>query len=250
MSYFRNLLSDTRRGLAARVGPPRQEADSAGHDLVIIGLVSALVLVLVHRLPGPVSSLPRNLAQAVSSGSMVPGWQELIAKLLRGLLILILCFASLPLIRVRPADLGWRWGNARTWALDVVLLYVLMLPPVYWASLQPSFQRAYPYFEIVRAGTGYLVLGLAVRLFYMVAWEFLFRGYLYFGFERRHGPAPAITASTIPFVLMHFGKPMPEVYGSIVAGLVLGIVAFRARSFIPCAVLHFAVAATLDLVAL
>lgn len=49
---------------------------------------------------------------------------------------------------------------------------------------------------------------------------------------------------------MHTGKPAPEVWGSILAGIVLGLVALRGRSFIPAAILHFAVAATLDLLVL
>jgi hypothetical protein len=49
---------------------------------------------------------------------------------------------------------------------------------------------------------------------------------------------------------MHVGKPGPEAIGSIVAGIALGIIALRNRSFIPGAILHWAVAVTLDLFAL
>jgi membrane protease YdiL (CAAX protease family) len=49
---------------------------------------------------------------------------------------------------------------------------------------------------------------------------------------------------------MHAGKPGPEAIGSIVAGVALGILALRNRSFIPGAILHWSVAATLDIFAL
>ena len=121
-----------------------------------------------------------------------------------------------------------------------------MLPLLLFAARQPSFQRVYPYFQFETIGPGFLLLGLGVRLFGMFAWEFLLRGYVLFGFERRVGAAAAIAVQTIPFVVMHVGKPPLETYGALVAGVVLGIVAIRARSFIPCAILHWSVAATLD----
>jgi membrane protease YdiL (CAAX protease family) len=57
----------------------------------------------------------------------------------------------------------------------------------------------------------------------------------------------AVAISVIPFVLLHINKPELEVYGSAIAGLALAVIALRARSFYPAVLLHFAVAATLDL---
>ena len=52
---------------------------------------------------------------------------------------------------------------------------------------------------------------------------------------------------SIGFGIMHIGKPMPEVYGSFIAGLALGWLAVRARSFYPCFLLHWAISITFDL---
>jgi membrane protease YdiL (CAAX protease family) len=84
----------------------------------------------------------------------------------------------------------------------------------------------------------------------MFTWEFLCRGYLLFAFERRVGGAAAIAIQTIPFAVMHVGKPGPEAIGAIIAGIVLGIIALRNRSFIPGTILHWSVAVTLDLFAI
>ena len=184
------------------------------------------------------------------AASWPAGWDQVATKLARGVVIVVLPLLSLVLLRARPGAFGVGLGCWRKWLPDIAILYLLMLPLVAWAATRPSFQRVYPYFALQRLGPGWFVFGLAVRLCYMFCWEFLFRGYLLFGFERRVGAVAAIGVSTVPFVLMHFGKPLPELYGSVVAGLVLGFVAVRGRSFIPCAILHFAVAATLDVAAL
>lgn len=87
----------------------------------------------------------------------------------------------------------------------------------------------------------------AVQLFHMFTWEFFFRGYMLFGLEKKLGRA-SILVQAIPFAIMHYRKPPLEAYGSIFAGIFLGIIALRARSFLPCALLHFGVALTADII--
>jgi membrane protease YdiL (CAAX protease family) len=163
---------------------------------------------------------------------------------------LALPLLSLILLRMSPTKVGFSLAHPGRWLRDVGLLYLVMLPLVYLASRQTDFQRAYPFFSFERLGTGSLLLGLGIRAVGMFAWEFLCRGYLLFGFERRVGGPAAIAIQTIPFAVMHAGKPGPEAIGSIIAGVALGILALRNRSFIPGAILHWAVAATLDIFAI
>jgi hypothetical protein len=48
------------------------------------------------------------------------------------------------------------------------------------------------------------------------------------------------------FALLHYGKPLPEVLGSIPAAFALSWVALRVKSFLPCFWVHWAVQLTLD----
>jgi membrane protease YdiL (CAAX protease family) len=225
MAYFRELWNDARRNVVAEP------------DLLLVAAIFALAALLPHywrpRLP-----------------ALGPGWFGAVTLLWRSVLYLALPLLSLLLLRLTPAKVGFGLGRPGLWLRDIGLLYLVMLPLVYFASRQASFQRAYPFFAFERLGTGSLLLGLAIRMVGMFAWEFLCRGYLLFGFERRVGGAAAIAIQTIPFAVMHVGKPAPEAIGSIIAGIVLGIIALRNRSFIPGAILHWAVAATLDIFAI
>jgi len=223
----------------------------AGLDLLIIAATAAAALVAGQYHAGPLAG--RILAGLLRLEDVDPvlasGWLQLAGKLCRAALLVVPPSAVILLLRIPRRDLGIGSGRPGTWLRDIAILYAVVLPFIWWAARQPGFRQVYPYFSIARLGGGWFAIGLAARLVYMFAWEFLFRGYLLFGFERRIGPAGAVAASTIPFVLMHFGKPAAETYSSIVAGIVLGVVALRARSFIPAALLHFAVAATLDVAA-
>ncbi len=225
MAYLRGLWNDGRRSV------------TAAPDLLLVAATFALAALLPHywrpRLP-----------------ALGPGWFGAATLLWRSMLYLALPMLSLFLLRLPPAKVGLSLGRPRLWLRDIGLLYLVMLPLVFLASRQPSFQRSYPFFAFERFGVGNLLLGLTVRMVGMFAWEFLCRGYLLFGFERRVGGPAAIAIQTIPFAVMHVGKPAPEALGSIVAGIVLGIIALRNRSFIPGAILHWSVAATLDIFAI
>jgi len=232
MSYLHGLVSDTRRLLATH------------SDVLVITVTTTLALLLGQY-------------RAVKLTGLGPGWPQVIIALGRAGLYLALPLVSLPilrlwpgpLLRIRPADLGFGIGNWRLWLPDITILYLVMLPLVVWAATRAQFRNVYPYFHLARLGLKNLIRAELALLVLMFAWEFLFRGYLLFGLERRLGNY-AIVVQMVPFALMHLGKPELEAYGSIIAGLVLGIIAVRGRSFLPAFILHYAVALSLDLLAL
>jgi hypothetical protein len=56
-----------------------------------------------------------------------------------------------------------------------------------------------------------------------------------------------IALQSLAFAVSHIGKPLPEVAGSFVAGVVLGAIAVRTHSFVPGFVCHALVSATMDI---
>jgi len=223
VKYFRELGQDTRRFLSGQ------------GDLLVIALVATATLTASYY----------HFVRIPHAG---PEWRSAFEVLGRGLAFLVVPLLSLVFLRIPLREIGFAWGEPRKWLWDVGLLYLVMLPLLILAARQPDFRAMYPYFSIARLGWGHFLLAQLFQLVFMFGWEFIGRGYLLFGFARRIGYS-ALLVQMIPFVLLHIGKPELEAYGSLVAGLALGIVALRARSFYPCVLLHFAVAATLDLLA-
>lgn len=93
---------------------------------------------------------------------------------------------------------------------------------------------------------GVAVFALASYGMYLFFWEFFFRGYLLQGLERSIGYW-AVLVQAAAFCLLHVGKPPLEVVASFGAGIILGILALRAKSFIPGFVLHWGVSLCFDL---
>ena len=147
--------------------------------------------------------------------------------------------------RERPSTVGWSGHGFLGHVGVYLLLYLLMLPVVLWAASQPGFQATYPFVsEATQSWEKFLVWELAY-LAQFVALEAFFRGYLLFSLERAMGPT-AIFVMTVPYCMIHFHKPPHEALGAVGAGIVLGALALRYRSFWGGALLHGLVALTMD----
>ena len=130
----------------------------------------------------------------------------------------------------------WHYGiRVGRWKSSIVLTAVClaaMAPILYEGGNMPEFRA---YYRMDAIDWSHLLLNKAL---YMFAWEFLFRGYMLFGLERSIGRS-AIFVQAIPFVLLHLGKPFLETLLCIPGGFVLGYVAYRTRSVLPCFIIHF-----------
>ncbi len=60
----------------------------------------------------------------------------------------------------------------------------------------------------------------------------------------------SIFAMMIPYVMIHFGKPLPECFAAIIAGVVLGTLAMRTRSIWAGFLIHVSVALAMDFTAI
>ncbi len=148
--------------------------------------------------------------------------------------VLVPLAVSFVLFRDSPRDYGIRIGRWKWAAILVPVCLAAITPLLYLASRLPEFLSYYRGYA-----TDLWELLLEATL-YMFAWEFLFRGYMLFGLERSIGKG-SIFVQSIPFVLLHFGKPFLETLACIPGGFVLGYVAYKTRSFLPCFIIHFGV---------
>lgn len=148
------------------------------------------------------------------------------------------------------AEYGFKLQGAfKDWWVYPLFLGI-MLPIVFLVSHNEHFQKTYPFYEV---GDEPLWPWFWVwELFYALQFlglEFFFRGFMVHGLRHRFG-AYAIPVMTVPYCMIHFQKPMPETFGAIIAGLVLGFMSLRTRSVILGAALHVGVAVSMDLTSL
>ncbi len=151
--------------------------------------------------------------------------------------------------RDRLSDYGLPFPGSNTPFGICIGFFLIMLPLVFIVSFTDSFQSAYPFYEYSdRSAFDFLAWQLLYASQFF-ALEFFYRGFLIHGLKRRLG-IYAIFVSMIPYVMIHFGKPMPETFGSIIAGLALGALSYHYRSIWPGVFLHIAVAFSMDVFSL
>lgn len=131
-----------------------------------------------------------------------------------------------------------------------LLMFAAVLPLVFVAAARPEFQAIYPFYRgAFQAGFSAVALWELAYLSQFVALEFFFRGFLVLGLARSLGRA-AIWVAVVPYCMIHFHKPPLEAFAAIVAGVVLGEVAWRTRSILGGVIVHIGVAATMEWLAL
>ena len=165
-------------------------------------------------------------------------------------LLLPLAWATLA-ARQSLTELGLGLGRIREHLPAYVALAVLLAPLLFLVSGQPSFLRVYPYFDPVPGAPLWPDFWRLELLYFaqFAAVEFFFRGLLVRGLQSSFGYG-AVYLSLLPYCMIHFGKPLPEVLAALVAGLVLGHLSLATRSIWPGVALHIFAAATMDLAVL
>ena len=141
-------------------------------------------------------------------------------------------------------------GVFSLWWMYFLMLGV-MVPIVFVVSRSEGFQATYPFFEPFpneRLWPRFWIWQGAYFLQF-VGLEFFFRGFLLHGVRRQFG-AYAIFVMMVPYCMIHFGKPMPETFAAIAAGIILGFMSLKTRSIWMGAALHVSVALTMDMCAL
>ncbi|KAF0107190.1 MAG: abortive infection protein [Anaerolineaceae bacterium] len=135
--------------------------------------------------------------------------------------------------RENPREYGFILGDWRA-GLILTLGGILLMIPILWflnrgdASMQSYYQ---PYMS-----------GLPWNTFAdLFGWEFIFRGWILFGYARKFGPE-ALWLQAVPFALAHIGKPPIETFSTIFGGFLFGWVAWRTKSFVYPLLIHWFVA--------
>lgn len=165
-------------------------------------------------------------------------------------------------MRRELSEFGLTPGDVKWGTIGAIAGWILFLPVLWFVGPLPAFQTYYVWnmqssrtisFSPTGGQTidwGRFAFHETVMGFYMLAWEWFFRGFLLFGL-RRVMPAPAaVVIQAALFCLLHVGKPIEEVASSFVGGLVLGAAALRFRSVLPCFLIHYLISVSHDLAVL
>lgn len=134
---------------------------------------------------------------------------------------------------------------SKGWKYILILMLIVIVIAWFVTSLE-SISFTHPLFYNAKTNWNLFFAFEILMLIYIFAWEFLWRGYMLFGLETKFGWY-AIFIQTIPFVILHNGKPAIETFSSILGGILLGIIALKTRTFLYGVIMHFSLMFFIDL---
>ncbi len=155
-------------------------------------------------------------------------------------------------LRKRLRDFGLAFTiESGFWKLFAAIM-LFMLPLTYLMSTTAGFSAKYPFLKMYN-GLPYVgTTILAWELIYFVQFfglEFFFRGFLVHSLKPALG-LYSIFAMTVPYCMIHFGKPPSETAAAIIAGIFLGWISYKNGSIWLGLLLHCSVAFSMDILAL
>ncbi len=130
----------------------------------------------------------------------------------------------------------FRLGNYRAVWKPLASFVVIVLASTAWLATFDSWQdhySAWGWAEVRKFALGAFLT--------MICGEFFFRGFLLFPLYDRFG-GYALPMVVMPYTVIHAGKPVGELFGSIVFGLGLSYLAVRSRSIWYSVGLHWLLA--------
>jgi len=161
-------------------------------------------------------------------------WDRVVLYLVIPLLIIIFLF------RESPKEYGFGLGDWKAGLIITGLGILVMAPVIYYLGHGDAAMQDYykPYTN-----------GLPWTTFLdLIGWEFIFRGWILFGYARKFGPE-SLWLQAVPFALMHNGKPEVETLSTIFGGFAFGWVAYRTKSFLYPFIIHWFIATFIIIVA-
>jgi membrane protease YdiL (CAAX protease family) len=163
-------------------------------------------------------------------------------------LVFFILFAAVPILLIlfienEPlrvlAGLGLAAGNWRIGLLLVVVFLPVALLLGHIVSQTDDMIAWYPFSKQVCARDGSFALYEAgYLLLYYTAWEFLYRGLLFFPLLKGIGFIPALAVTATLSTLHHIGHPKSEIWGALLGGVIFASVALVTRSILYPILIH------------
>jgi hypothetical protein len=149
-----------------------------------------------------------------------------------------------------------RWslyGIKKTTSLrPYILLIVLMIPLLIWASLQKDFSIVYPKAKAIANYLGTAANPLHYLLFEaayacdFISIELFFRGFLIITLSKILGKHCILPIALFYFSI-HLGKPMFEAISSFFGGMILGTISYQTKSIWGGWLVHVSIAMLMEL---
>jgi membrane protease YdiL (CAAX protease family) len=154
------------------------------------------------------------------------------------------------ILKVIPSTIGLVIGRTfQFWYLLVILIFFTAFVS-FKLSKSRKVQEMSPELKIENWFPRHIVLSVSAWLFYILGYEFLFRGVLWFLCSEAFGFWPAMLINLLLYSLVHLPQGRLVATGTLPIGIILCLLSQLTGSFIPAFLIHSLIAVLTDLFSL
>ncbi len=174
--------------------------------------------------------------------------------------VTVILFWLLPLTITRYylkenfTNLGLKAIYSREAILVCAIVYPLVIASTYFSSQEAPIAAEYPLSKLIGTSWGVFIAYQLAYMFYFIAYEIFYRGYLQFGLKSDNPTTRELIVialiQTVLTTLFHIGKPSSEILAAAAFGPVFGYVTFRYGTIWYVMVIHYVMNIFLDLFSL
>jgi membrane protease YdiL (CAAX protease family) len=146
-------------------------------------------------------------------------------------------------------DMGLRVRGLLSHAWIYIVCLAVVVPAVFIVASQPDFGNYYPFYKKSSRSWFDFLIWESLYVAQFLGLEIFFRGFWLNALRKSMG-STAIFAMTVPYCMIHFGKPYFETCGAVVAGIALGSLSMRTKSIYSGFFVHVTIALLMDVLAL
>ena len=118
-------------------------------------------------------------------------------------------------------DFGLSFTNSLSSLFWILIISAFIVPMNLLNARKENNLRMYPQIRYKKWNFGLIFLSAVTWMFFLLAYEFLFRGFLLFSCEKAFGAWPAIAVNVAVYSFVHLPKGRKETIGAIPLGFIL-----------------------------
>jgi membrane protease YdiL (CAAX protease family) len=154
------------------------------------------------------------------------------------------------IVKVPPSRIGLVIGRTfQFWYLLIILIIVTAIIS-FQLSKSRKVQEKSPELRIRDWYPRHIILSVSAWLFYILGYEFLFRGVLWFLCSEAFGFWPALVINLLLYSMVHLPQGKLMAIGTLPVGIILCLLSQLTGSFIPAFLIHSLIAVLTDLFSL